>query len=101
DKTNPKAVSSLILENRVIQLRKREANRPVNVAPIKSQNGFFDPVNKNAKQIPGSAAWASTSPINPRFRKKAKLPNTPLLIPSKVVPARTHKALASRKSSNT
>src|SRR5690554_1184515 len=48
-----------------------------------------------ARQIPGSAAWESTSPIRLRLRNRAKVPRAPLLMPSSTEPTSTHRKLGS------
>ena len=70
---------------------------PVSGCADEERGDRLGPVRIKARQTPGSAAWANTSPRRLRLRSRAKEPITPLLTPSKVEPASTHRKFGSNK----
>jgi hypothetical protein len=82
----PMAASSLVRVQRTTTVSSAMAINPLARAPSDRLSKSREPVITNARQTPGSEAWASMSPTSERRRSTAKLPATPAAPPSNAEP---------------
>ena len=83
------AVSSLMRVQRLRAEIQPMPAKPERNAPSNMAGKLRSPTSRNARHNPGNAAWANASPVKLRRRRTAKLPTSPALAPSRLVPTNT------------
>ena len=86
---SPRALSYLTRVRPVTAITASVAAQPATAAPSISTSGTFEPVSRNARAMPGRAAWLMASPSRLCRRSTANVPSAPLVAPSTAAPSAT------------
>ena len=89
DRMRPSEASNGVRLRRTIAITASVPTHPAMPAPSTSTSGAFEPVSRNARAMPGSAAWLMASPRSDCPRSTANVPSDPLTTPSTAAPSAT------------